>query len=86
MNREELQDFIDWIFAEQAIAIGGAVAGRPVDDDVIWRLVRTLDSIRLRALARALYPTAHLRLEQRAKDEAHPAIRTFLKKLSRVRA
>lgn len=46
------RELINGIFEEEALAIGGLVAVHPVDDDLVWRLIRSLDSIRRRALRR----------------------------------
>ncbi len=52
MTKTDAREFINDLFLEQALAIGGIVALHPTDDAVVWGLVRNLDSIRGRALRR----------------------------------
>ena len=64
---------LDEVFEEEVLALGGLIAVHPVDDDIVWRLVKTLGAIRCKALRR---------LEEKPATEVslkpHPAIQDFL--------
>ena len=86
ITETEAKSLIDDLFEEQALVIGGLVAVHEVDDDLVWRLVRSLDATRRKALRRFhdknggeddVFPNRppHLR--------PHPAIEEFIQKLRR---
>ena len=52
ITETEARDLIDGVFEEEALAIGGLVAIHEVPDDLVWRLVKSLDTIRERVLRR----------------------------------
>jgi hypothetical protein len=85
--RAELRELIDEIFEEEALVLGGIVAVHDVDDDLVWRLVRNLDSIRGRALRRiaAQEPDPPDEPPRVRPDlRPHPAIEEFLLKIRRA--
>lgn len=75
MGSESFQRLVDEVFEQEALVIGGIVATHDVDDDVVWALVRGLDSIRCRILTRLDVSDEH------SDPEPHPAIEKFLLKL-----
>ena len=84
ISKAEVKDLINDLFEEEALVLGGLVALHEVDDDVVWRLVRSLDAIRRKFLRR---------LEEKGPDDdgppkrpnlkPHPAIEDFLLSLRR---
>jgi len=71
IEKTEVRELILDLFEEEALAIGGLVAVHDVEDDLVWRLMRTLDVIRGRALRR---------LDDKVlDDEAGPPPRTAVK-------
>jgi hypothetical protein len=46
MSKAEVKVLIRDLCREQALVIGGLVAVHRVEDDVVWRLVKSLDAIR----------------------------------------
>ena len=76
----EARELIDSVFEEQAVALGGLIAVHRVDDELVWSLVRTLDAIRERALARA---NEAMPDDRPGASGPHPAIREFLARLGR---
>lgn len=79
IERTEVRELILDLFEEEALAIGGLVAVHEIEDDLVWRLMRTLDVIRGRALRRlddkVLDDEAGA---PRAAAKPHPAIENFL--------
>ena len=83
LSPDEARTLIDDLFEEEVLAFGGLVAIHEVPDDLIWRLVKTLDTIRGRALRR-IEAKAEVEAPFRAPDlRPHPAIEDFLLKLRR---
>lgn len=83
----QVRELINDLFEEEALAIGGLVAVHPVDDDLVWRLVKNLDVIRGKVLRRlAEQPqNAPIRSAQRGPNlRSHPAIEDFLLALRRA--
>jgi len=87
IRKAEAKEFINDLFEEEALVIGGLVAVHEVDDDLVWRLVKNLDVIRAKALRR---------IEARERDggngggtarpdlKPHPAIEDFLLAIRRA--
>ena len=81
LSKAEVKELINALFEEEALVIGGLVAIHKVEDDVIWRLIKSLDSIRRKYLRR---------LDEEGPDDdgggppkrpnfkPHPAIEDFL--------
>ena len=83
-TREEARKIINDLFEEEALAIGGLVALHRPEDDFIWKLVRSLDAIRRRALKRLTASHRGSPASTARVDLApHPAIQQFLKNLHR---
>ena len=81
----QARDLINDLFEEEALVIGGLVAIHEMDDDLVWRLVKNLDVIRVKILRRLDDEGAHDDVETRRPDvRPHPAIEDFLLSLRRV--
>jgi hypothetical protein len=52
ITEAEVRELITDLFEEEALLIGGLVAVHKVDDDLVWRLVKSLDVIRGKILRR----------------------------------
>jgi hypothetical protein len=52
LSRAEVKELINALFEEEALVIGGLVVLHKIEDDVIWRLIKSLDSIRRKYLRR----------------------------------
>lgn len=87
ISKAEARDLITDLFEEEALVIGGLVAVHAVDDDLIWRLVKSLDVIRGRILRRledeALADRPESQLHK-SNLKPHPAIEDFLLSLRRA--
>ena len=86
ISKAEARALIDDLFEEEALVIGGLVAIQKVDDDLVWRLVRSLDAIRGRTLRRLDEEPSLGDVEQqhqRPSVKPHPAISDFLRSLRR---
>ncbi len=87
LAQAEVKELLDDVFEEEALTLGGLVATHSVEDDLVWRLVRSLDAIRTRALRRlsAEPEKADAGAGKAGPDlEPHPAIQEFLLKLRRA--
>ena len=86
IGNAEARAVIDDLFEEEALIIGGLVALHSIEDEVIWRLIRSLGAIRRKALRRLADedPTDDDTSEpSEANHRPHPAIQEFLLKLRR---
>jgi hypothetical protein len=86
IGNAEARAVIDDLFEEEALIIGGLVALHSIEDEVIWRLIRSLDAIRRKALRRLAdeEPTDDDTSEPgEINRRPHPAIQEFLLKLRR---
>lgn len=86
ITEAEARGLIDDLFEEQALVIGGLVAVRQIPDDLVWRLVGSLDATRRKALGRLQerhgrgtmgFPGRYPQLRP------HPAIQDFIQTLRR---
>lgn len=87
ISKAEARDLITDLFEEEALVIGGLVAVHKVDDDLVWRLVKSLDVIRGKILRRLEdeEPADESRPHhQKPNLKPHPAIEDFLLSLRRV--
>lgn len=86
MTRAETHRLIAEVFEEAALVLGGLVAVHHVDDDFVWRFVKSLDAVCAKAFRRidqrdtaADADTA----DAESRLRPHPAIEDFLLKLRR---
>jgi len=85
ISTAEARDLINDLFEEEALVIGGLVATHDVDDDLVWRLVKNLDVIRVKTLRRLDDEGPLDDVETRRPNvRPHPAIEDFLLSLRRV--
>ena len=52
ISKSEAKELINDLFEEEALVLGGLAAVHKIEDDVIWRLVKSLDAIRRKYLRR----------------------------------
>jgi hypothetical protein len=80
-NAEVIQIITD-LFEEEALVIGGLVALYDLEDDLVWRIIRSIDAIRKKCLRR-LEDEKLLNHEPLREPDVrpHPAIEAFLSKL-----
>lgn len=83
MTADEVREFVREIMEEQALVIGGLVVVHDVEDDLIWRLIKCLDAIRIKAFRKLgeLTPS-----DETLNLDPHPAIEEFLLNLRRSRS
>ena len=74
VSKDTARSLIDGVFEEGALALGGLVALHPVEDELIWRVIRNMDVLRDRAMRR-LDKVAE---EPSPQERRHPAIDEFL--------
>ncbi len=84
MSQAEAKRLVRTIFREHALVLGGLAALDEIDDEAVWRLVRSLGALRHRTLRRIdhLGTSSGLQRErtgQRARP--HPAIAEFLRQI-----
>ena len=87
ISRTEVRELINDLFEEEALVIGGLVAVHPVDDDLVWRLVKNLDVIRGKALRRLDAredSCSNADAPGRPNLKPHPAIEDFLLAIRRA--
>lgn len=87
MSTPDVKKLIDDLFEEEALVIGGLIAVHELDDDLVWRLVKSLDVIRgkiLRRLADREPPDDEGPPLRRPNVKPHPAIEEFLLSLRRT--
>ena len=86
ITKAEARDLINDLFEEEALVIGGLVAVHEMDDDLVWRLVKNLDVIRVKILRRLEDepPPDTAEPRRRPNVRPHPAIEDFLLSLRRV--
>jgi hypothetical protein len=86
ISTAEARDLINDLFEEEALVIGGLVAVHKLDDDLVWRLIKNLDVIRVRTLRRLgdEPPDDDAKPWYRRPNlKPHPAIEDFLLSLRR---
>jgi len=83
-TKEEVKEMLDELLEEQTLLIGGMVAVHQVEDDFIWKLMKSFDHIRDRFLRRIEdLSDEPLPANMKIKLAPHPAIEHFLLKLKR---
>ena len=86
MSRAEARGLFAEAFEETALVLGGLVAVHRVDDDFVWRLVKSLDAVCSKVFRRI--DERDTAADADAADgesrlRPHPAIEDFLLKLRR---
>jgi len=85
LSHSDVRRLIDGVFEEEALVIGGMAALRELNDDAIWQLIRSLDSIRSRTIRSLDRQDTRTRAKsQRIDLRPHPAVQDFLIKLRRT--
>lgn len=81
----EVRELVDDLFEEEALVIGGMVAAYEMDDDLVRRLMSSLDVIRKKVLLRieTQEDGSEPKLN-RSSFDPHPAIEEFLLSLRGV--
>ena len=77
ISKVEARELINDLFEEEALALGGLVAVHEIEDDLVWRLVRNLDVIRVRVLKR-IDGDEEKPSTNESIPRPHPAIEDFL--------
>ncbi len=83
ISKVEARDLVRDLFEEEALVIGGLVAVHDVGDEVVWKLMKSLDVIRCKILRRLDDTDGEEEPARRAKLDPHPAIEEFLIHLQR---
>jgi hypothetical protein len=86
ISMAEARQLLAEVFEEAALVLGGLVAVYHVDDDFVWRLVKSLDVIRGKAVRRideCVAPSGSETARAAPDLCPHPAIEEFLLKLRR---
>jgi len=86
LTKTEVKELINDVFEQQALVLGGLVAMQGMDDELVWSLVRSMDTIRMRTLRSldSAGPAEGDSGEGRADLKPHPAIEDLLLKLRRA--
>lgn len=84
--RAAVRGLVADVFEEIALVLGGLIAVHRVDDELVWRFVRGLDGVRLKAI-RGIETRDQEAMSDSTPTEPdlrpHPAIEEFLLKLRR---
>ncbi len=80
LSTQECRRMLNGVFEEEALIIGGLAALHQPDDDFIWRLVKSLEAVRERALEKLNgKPVSGCDSSKAAVDlRPHPAVVEFL--------
>jgi hypothetical protein len=78
-----MEKLVNDLFEDLGLTIGGLVAIHELPDAFVWRLFRTLDELRLKAVRRADGSVSH-QPSLVSGFEPHPAVEEFLRKLRRT--
>ena len=87
ISKAEATELIDDLFEEEAFVIGGLAAIHEMDDNLVRRLMRSLEVIRGKALRRLGDGTpggGGVAKRSRERVKPHPAIEEFLRSLRRA--
>jgi hypothetical protein len=83
-SKEEVKELLDELLEEEALLVGGIVALHPIRDELIWKLMKGLDQIRNRFIAKVEdAPEDPAIADNQLNLTPHPAIEHFLLKLKR---
>ena len=86
ITQDRAKRLITHVVREQAMVLGGLAALDEIDDEAVWRLIRSLEAIRLRALRRVDQLQEDKGQEEGGTEpppRPHPAIEEFLRRLGR---
>jgi len=84
LSKEEVKNLVDDLFEEEALLVGGLAAVHGMGDDLVWRLMKSLDAIRRKVLRRLgdTGPDDVCGMQpERPHLKPHPAVEEFLLKL-----
>ena len=80
--KKKAKEIMRDLFEEEGLVIGGIVATHEVDDDVVWQLMRSLDTVRRKVLRRLDNSKGEDEPEARQPNlQPHPAIEEFLRRV-----
>ncbi|MDH5527831.1 MAG: hypothetical protein OEY97_11050 [Nitrospirota bacterium] len=81
-SASETRTLVNDLFEKEALVIGGLAATHPMDDEFVWRLMRSLDAIRTQVLRRLGEESPP---DQESPDQPsmhrHPAVDEFLRNI-----
>lgn len=83
---DQARELLDGVFQQEALVIGGLAATGEMEDELVWRLIRSLDSIRresLRSLGEREDGSGPEDRKGPFQPEPHPAVEEFLLKIRR---
>jgi len=85
LTKTEVKELINDVFEQQALVLGGLVAMQGMDEELVWSLVRSMDTIRMRTLRSLGGGVVEAERDEDPVDRTpHPAIQDFLLKLRRA--
>lgn len=83
---DQAKDLLNRVFEQEALVIGGLSATGAMEDELVWRLIRSLDSIRRESLRSLVMPGDSSdpgNGDRPSQPERHPAVEEFLLKIRR---
>lgn len=84
ISKAEARQIVNDLFEEEALILGGLFAVYRSDDDLIWRLMKSLESLRgrtLRRIADSDQPPPESRKVDMPDMAPHPAVEDFLARI-----
>lgn len=84
ISKPEARQIVNDLFEEEALILGGLFAVHRSDDDLIWRLMKSLESLRARTLRRIAdsdQPPSESRNADMPDMAPHPAVEAFLARI-----
>ena len=87
ITKAEAREMITEVFKETALVLGGLIAIHGVEDDLVWRFVKSLDAVHSKAIRRIDQRDAASGVastESECRLRPHPAIEDFLLTLRRA--
>ena len=83
IRRSDAHGLLSEAFEETALVLGGLIAVHPIDDDLVWRFVRSIDGVRRKAVRRLDAAQTGTAAPVSTSPARHPAIEHFLAGLRR---